>query len=76
MSCGTEPTLQDLEEAHRAYQALIQGNKPRVIVDQNGERVEFTAANAARLYLYIQELERKLCPAGVRRPNGPMRFVF
>ncbi|SFD52255.1 gpW protein [Pseudomonas citronellolis] len=76
MACGAAPTIDDLNRARTAYQDLIMGNKPRVIVDQNGERVEFTAASASRLYLYVQQLEQQLCPSGVPRPNRPMGFIF
>ena len=49
-----------LNEARAAYHALLTGTSPRVIVDSNGERVEFTAANRGSLYTYIQQLETAL----------------
>ena len=57
---------QRLEAAEDAYHQLMIGGSARVVVDQNGERVEFTAANAARLQAYIQMLKRELglLPAG------------
>ena len=61
-----------LAEAEVEYHALITGNKPRVVVDQNGERVEFTVANAGRLKQYIESL--KLTLGGVNK--GPMRVFF
>jgi len=76
MACGTSPTMVELETARAAYRDLIMGNKPRVVVDQNGERVEFVAANAPRLYAYIQQMEQVLCPAASPRPNRPMGFLF
>lgn len=48
----------------------------RVVVDQNGERVEFVAANSVGLYNYIKELEAKLNPAPVVPANGPAYFLF
>lgn len=69
-------TLEMLAELRRDYKDLISGNKARVVVDQNGERVEFTAANAARLYAMIQEVAACLEPGATVRPNRPMGFVF
>lgn len=62
-----------LADAEAQYHALITGNKPRVVVDQNGERVEFTTANAARLMQYI-ELLRKQVNGFIRK--GPARVFF
>lgn len=59
------------------YLLLVSGRQARVIVDQNGERVEFTAANAARFYALITEAET--CLGGNSsnpRPNRPMGFLF
>jgi hypothetical protein len=67
---------QRLAEAREAYHALNTGRLARVIVDQNGERVEFTSANRQALYSYIQEL---LLEAGMgvnALNNGPAGFVF
>lgn len=67
-----------LAKLREDYAALISGNKPRVIVDQNGERVEFTSANAARLYQFIQEVATCFpdpC-SPVARPFKPMGFFF
>ncbi|QFS86614.1 MULTISPECIES: gpW family head-tail joining protein [Marinobacter] len=61
-----------LAEAESEYHALITGNKPRVVVDQNGERVEFTAANAGRLRQYIESLRAQLSST----TRGPMRVYF
>lgn len=67
-----------LDEAKQAYHDLMTGTKARVIVDQNGEKVEFVAANRQALYAYIQELERVLCPPSSYPSNNlqPMRFTF
>lgn len=61
-----------LNEARKAYHDLMMGQSARVFVDQNGERVEYTAANAARLAAYIANLER-LCGLGTL---GPMRVLM
>lgn len=68
---------QRLNEARDAYHALNTGNMPRVIVDMDGSRTEFVAANAAKLYAYIQSLEAQL-PCSVASPSlgGPAGFVF
>lgn len=49
-----------LNEARKAYHALLTGTSARVVVDSNGEKVEFTAANRGSLYTYIQQLEAAL----------------
>jgi len=60
-----------LGEAESAYHRLMSGTSVRVVVDQNGERVEFTAANRSALIAHIQGLKRDLgllpraAPAGV-----------
>lgn len=62
-------TQQKLDAAEQAYHDLMTGRSARVVVDQNGERVEFTAANAARLQAYIDSLKAELNPTtAVRRP--------
>ncbi len=61
-----------LADAQLKYHQLMTGQSARVIVDQNGERVEFTATSAGRLAAYIADLERQLnqgCP-------GPMTPYF
>ena len=54
-------TVQErLTAAEDAYHQLMLGQSARVVVDQNGERVEYTSANAVRLAQYINELKRQL----------------
>lgn len=67
-----------LNEAKAAYHALQTGTSPRVVVDQNGERVEFTAANRHGLYSYIKQLESQLgvYTPGCGSPAAPARFFF
>lgn len=71
-------TRQALEEARKAYHDLNTGKMARVVVDQNGERVEFTVANRTSLYNYIMKLESELgLSNGSGRPlNGPATFTF
>ena len=64
-------TESDLATAKKAYQDLVLGRLPRVVVDQNGERIEYSGTNVAGLKKYIAELEREL---GTR--HGPMRVFF
>lgn len=64
-----------LEEAKLAYHQLSTGRLARVVVDQNGERVEFTATNRSALYNYIRQLESQLGSPTLPN-NGPAGFVF
>jgi len=63
-----------LTQARTEYHNLMTGLKVRVFVDQNGERVEYTSANAARLRAYIQDLERQVDPNVGH--TGPLRVFF
>jgi hypothetical protein len=66
-----------LADAKAKFHQLVTGSLARVFVDQNGERVEFTAANRQDLYDYIQQLTSEVeCPAPRQSRKGPMRFVF
>jgi hypothetical protein len=70
-----------LTEARKAYHSLMTGVAARVVVDQNGERVEFVAANAPKLYAYIQQLEMTLGTACgdspvVQGQYHPAGFIF
>jgi hypothetical protein len=71
---ATMTTQQKLDEAEEAYHNLMTGTQAKVVVDQNGERVEFTASNASRLFAYIQSLKKLLNPAS--HITGPARFLF
>jgi len=57
--------------AETAYHNLMVGGQARVVVDQNGERVEFVAASASRLKAYIQELADQLAEVSTR--SGPIK---
>lgn len=59
-----------LADARKALHELTLGGQARVFVDQNGERVEFTATNTTKVRNYILELEVKL---GLNKGLGPMR---
>jgi len=77
MQCCDPLLKKQLDEARAAYHSLNTGTMPRVVVDQNGERVEFTAANRANLYRYVMELEAK-CGTGapVQQSRGPIGMIF
>lgn len=61
-------TAELLSEAKSALHDLMIGKSARVYVDQNGERIEYTAANSARLRAYIAELEARVNPIKTTRP--------
>ena len=61
-----------LRQAEDAYHNLMLGVQARVIVDQNGERVEFGATTAGKLQSYIQVLKQQL---GIGT-TGPMRVFM
>lgn len=73
-------TYELLTEAREAYHLLNTGRSVRVFVDQNGERVEYSAASASRLRQYIAELEatynREQGDAATQMPRGPMGVRF
>lgn len=62
-----------LRDAQKAMHELSMGGAVRVYVDQNGERIEYTATSKSNLRTYIIELQVKLgLPlSGI---SGPMRI--
>ena len=60
-----------LSQAEEQYHRLLTGQAAKVFVDQNGERIEYVAANAARLAAYIEELKRLL---GQQTVSGPLKI--
>lgn len=63
-------TLQkQLNDAQQAYHELLVGRSARVVVDQNGERVEYAAANSAKLAAYIETLKTALGVGGNNKPG-------
>lgn len=66
-------TQQQLDQATAAYHNLMTGKMASVVVDQNGERVEFAKTDASKLLAYIQSLQNQI--TGVRT-NRPMRPFF
>lgn len=62
-----------LAEAELAYHQLALGQMARVFVDQNGERIEYSAGNKNFLVAYIADLKRQL---GLATVSGPMEVYF
>lgn len=62
-----------LAEAQAAYHSLMIGGQTRVYVDQSGERIEYSTANAARLAAYIALLQSQL---GIGCGQGPLNIWF
>lgn len=62
-----------LAEAEAAYHQLLTGRAVKVVVDQNGERLEFQVGRKGDLAAYIEKL--KLDVAGTT-PCGPLRVFF
>lgn len=65
-----------LVQAETAYHDLMIGGAVRVVVDSSGERVEYTSANAGRLYAYIEELRRQIAAGTTPRRRGPAGVLF
>ncbi len=66
---------EQLRAAKQAYHDLMTGKSARVVVDSDGSRVEYSAANADRLRAYVAELEAQVAAGGSstrRRPIIPM----
>lgn len=61
-----------LVQAETAYHNLMTGKSVKVVVDQNGERVEFAASNSTKLLQYIQWLRRQLGASA----TGPLKVFF
>jgi len=60
-----------------AYDEIISGRQVRRFVDQNGEQVEYNAANASTLLAYINRLKSELdCSFGRAYKPKPISFVF
>jgi len=80
MACETLQELEKkLDEANKAYHALMTGTAIVEVEDQNGERVRFNQTSRGVLYTYIQQLKTEIgyfCPMEVPTVKGPMGFFF
>ena len=66
-----------LAEAQTAYHSVMIGGGVTVVVDQNGERVEYSRANATSLAKYIATLQMQINSLlGVAVTGGPLRPLF
>lgn len=66
-----------LDAALEAQANLAMGGQPRVVQDQNGERVEYSAGNAAALAKLIVVLQYQIAQlGGPAAPLGPMRVIL
>lgn len=71
-----------LADAEKQYHSLITGTMARVVVDQNGQRVEFTAANRSTLGAYIASLQSQVSSccggavSGALQALRPAMFIF
>jgi hypothetical protein len=66
-----------LNEAQAAYHTVLIGGQPTVVVDQNGERVEYSRSNPAALLKYINYLQAQInLLMGVAVTGGPLRPYF
>jgi hypothetical protein len=64
-------TLQQrLDAAQTAYHNLLLGNSAREVVDQNGERITYTAANRDALKAYIEELQAAIAAEATSAPRS------
>ena len=59
-----------LAQAEEALHNLVTGRMARVIVDQNGERVEFTMTSVTQLQAYIATLRGESAVSAARKPIG------
>lgn len=67
---------EQLVEAEAAYHALMIGQSALVVVDSNGERVEYNRANAAKLEAYIEKLKILIANGGAPTKRGPAGAIF
>lgn len=68
-----------IDRLRESYEALLEGRKARVLVDQNGERIEYNAGNPGKLLTYITMLESDYNSGCGLRPvaaSKPVRFFF
>ena len=78
MAYTQQQLVEMITDAREQYHALLTGKAARVVVDSNGERLEFVAANRPALYAYIQNLESQLSALsqGSQQASGPLHFFF
>lgn len=67
---------EQLVDAQNKYHLLVTGGAVAVFVDQNGERVQYSAASKAGLYSYIQQLMSQISNGGLAVGPTPLTFWF
>jgi hypothetical protein len=67
---------QRLADATLAYHKLMTGMLASTVVDQNGERVTFNAANADLLKAYIDDLKAQLGLVDKSTMPTAFKFIF
>lgn len=72
----SKSNAEKLAEAEDALHDLNLGNSVRVFVDQNGERVEYTAANSGRLRQYVEQLKQSIAAEKGTKTSGPLRMFL
>ena len=66
-----------LVEAQNAYHTVMIGGQPTVVVDQNGERIEYSRSNPQSLLKYTAYLQAQInLLLGVAVTGGPLRPLF
>lgn len=66
-----------LAEAEKAYHKLMLGGSVAAFTDQNGERVEYRAANRVSLLSYINQLRGRLgLPPTCGVVGRPLGFIL
>ena len=64
MTC-TSYTLEMLREAEEAYFRISMGQNVVIVIDQNGERVEYQKANLTALADLIRKMKMELAACGL-----------
>ena len=69
-------TKEMLNEARVAYFRISTGQSVAVVIDQNGERIEFQKANLTALADLIRKMEMDLSVASSTDAYRPLRVFF
>lgn len=66
-------TVEMLKEARNAYYRIVTGQSVIVVIDQNGERIEFQKANLSALADLIRKMEIELNAVANNGAYRPLR---
>lgn len=69
-------TQVQLDEARAAYYRIITGQSVTVVIDQNGERIEFQKANVSALAELIRKMELDINASINASALSPLRVFF